>query len=192
MTTAEAQAEALKAAKDEADAAQALARQELRRLGAGAGNPNSPAGMHRGAVNKSLNPPLFRTSLTAAEASLTLRSRSADSTGSSGGGGGGSGGGGRQRRGSAGSRGPRQPPRPGSQLSDLSVAWSESSSSSNVNGGVESTRVDPVLFRVVRRRRILPPILSAHPLLVLYPSSTDRSGSSSIALRVVALGCCAS
>lgn len=62
MTTAEAHAEALKAAKEDAEAACAQARQKLRRLSsAGAANPNFPAGMRRGAINKLLNPPLFRT-----------------------------------------------------------------------------------------------------------------------------------
>ena len=62
MTTAEAHAEELKAAKEEAEVACAQARQKLRRLSStGAANPNFPAGVQRGTINKSLNPPLFRT-----------------------------------------------------------------------------------------------------------------------------------
>ncbi len=62
MTTAEEKAEQLKKLKEAAEAAHAQARQELRRLSsAGVANPNFPAGMQRGAVNKTLNPPLFRT-----------------------------------------------------------------------------------------------------------------------------------
>jgi hypothetical protein len=62
MASAEAQVEQLKKEKEVAQAAHAQARQELRRLSsAAAANPNFPAGMQRGTVNKSLNPPLFRT-----------------------------------------------------------------------------------------------------------------------------------
>ena len=62
MASAEAQVEQLKKEKEVAQAAHAQARQELRRLSStAAANPNSPAGMQRGTVNKSLNPPLFRT-----------------------------------------------------------------------------------------------------------------------------------
>lgn len=54
--------EQLRKEKQEAEAALALSRQELRQLSAaGSANPNFPAGMHRGATNKSLNPPLFKT-----------------------------------------------------------------------------------------------------------------------------------
>ena len=62
MTTAEAQVEQLQKEKQEAEIALAQSRQELRRLSAtGSANPNFPAGVQRGTMNKSLNPPLFKT-----------------------------------------------------------------------------------------------------------------------------------
>lgn len=61
-SAAEAHVEQLQKEKQEAEAALAQSRQELRQLSAaGSANPNFPAGMHRGATNKSLNPPLFKT-----------------------------------------------------------------------------------------------------------------------------------
>ena len=132
----------MKALKEEADAALAQARMDLRRVGgAGAHNPNFPAGVKRGAVNASMRPPLFRTSLTASEAILGLRAEAAAAAAVAMGP--------EQRRRSRQSSASRR--RPGSQLSDPSIAWSEVSSASQVWGPDLSgaTRQDPVLFRVL-------------------------------------------
>ena len=122
-TAAEKSKEAMRAAKEEADAALAQARMDLRRVGgAGAHNPNFPAGVKRGAANQVMRPPLFRTSLTASEAILGLRAEAAAAAAA--------GMAPDQRRRSRQSSASRT--RPGSQLSEPSVAWSEASAASQV------------------------------------------------------------